>query len=396
MVAGGKPLQGIRVVDMTLLVTGPLTTQALSDCGAEVIKVETRSRMGARGMQSSVGGGLQQSTGKLSITLDFSSPRGLDLLYRIIARSDVVVENHAGGVLSRRGLGYQDIKRIKPDIIMLSSCMQGQTGPFSSHAASGHKLTALSGFNEIAGWPDREPGWIGAYTDFIAPRFNVIAILAALDYRNRTGKGQYLDVSQNEAGMQFMAPSILDFTVNRRVATREGNRCSHAAPHNAYPCLGEDRWCTIAVFTDNEWRSLCAVVGSPEWAEDPRFSTLLARKANEEELDLLIAHWTASRAPEDVMALMQGAGVPAGLVETAQDQLDRDPQLKHRRFFRQFEFPGFGPYRTSLGANFLLSRAELEPTRGPLLGEHNEHVFKNIVGMSDAEYDQMVADRVIF
>ncbi len=390
-----KPLQGMRVVDITLYVTGPLTTQALSDCGAEVIKVETRSRLGARGMQGSVSGGLQQSTGKLSVTLNFTTPKGLDLLYRLVAHSDIVVENHAGGVLRRRGIGYEDLARVKPDIIMLSSCMQGQTGPYAEHAASGHKLTALSGFNEIAGWPDREPGWIGAYTDFIAPRFNVIAILAALDHRNRTGQGRYLDVSQNEAGMQFMAPSILDYTANGRVATRVGNRCSHAAPHNAYRCLGEDRWCAIAVFDDQEWFSLCEAVGNPSLAVDPRFSTLLDRKENESTLDAIIESWTSTRSAEEVMAIFQQSGVPAGIVETAQDQLDFDPQLKHRGFFRELDFPNIGKYHTSLGANFLLSSHEFMPTRGPMLGEHNEYVFKELLGLSDSEYIEMVAEKVI-
>ena len=391
-----KPLQGIRVVDITLYVTGPLTTQSLSDCGAEVIKVETRSRLGARGMQGSVGGGLQQSTGKLSVTLNFAAPKGLELLYRLVATSDIVVENHAGGVLQRRGIGYEELVRVKPDVIMLSSCMQGQTGPYAEHAASGHKLTALSGFNEIAGWPDREPGWIGAYTDFIAPRFNVIAILAALDHRNRTGQGQYLDVSQNEAGMQFMAPSIIDYTANGRVATRVGNRCSRAVPHNAYRCLGEDRWCTIAVFDDHEWGCLCEAIGNPKLATDPRFSTLLDRKENESTLDGIVEAWTSMRSAEEVMTILQRSGVPAGIVETAQDQLDFDPQLKHRGFFRELEFPNIGKYHTSLGANFLLSRYEFKPTRGPLLGEHNEYVFREILGLSESEYNAMVDEKVIY
>ncbi len=391
-----KPLQGIRVVDITLYVTGPLTTQALSDCGAEVIKVETRSRLGATGMQGSVSGGLQQSTGKLSVTLNFTTPEGLELLYRLVARSDIVVENHAGGVLRRHGIGYEDLAKVNPGIIMLSSCMQGQTGPYAEHAASGHKLTALSGFNEIAGWPDREPGWIGAYTDFIAPRFNVIAILAALDQRNRTGEGQYLDVSQNEAGMQFMAPSILDYTANGRVATRVGNRCSYAVPHNAYRCLGEDRWCTIAVFHDQEWFSLCEAMGNLKLAADPRFSTLLDRKENESTLDVIIEAWTCTRSAEEVMSLLQQSGVPAGIVETAQDQLDFDPQLKHRGFFRELEFPSVGVYHTSIGANFLLSRYEFKPRRGPLLGEHNEYVFKDMLGLSESEYVDMIAKKVIY
>jgi benzylsuccinate CoA-transferase BbsF subunit len=389
------PLSGVRVIDITLYMTGPLTTQALADCGAEVIRVDTRSRLGARGMQGSVGGGLHQSTNKLSITLNFATPEGLELLYRLVARSDVVVENHAGGVLRRRGLGYDDLKKVKPDIIMLSSCMQGQTGPYAEHAASGHKLTALSGFNQIAGWPDREPGWLGAYTDFIAPRYNTIAVMAALDFRSRTGKGQYLDISQNEAGMQFMAPLILDYTVNKRVAGRKGNRCEYAAPHNAYPCFGDDRWCTIAVFNDAEWRSFCGVVGRDGWLEDARFSTVLGRKEHEDELDALVAEWTSTRTAEEVMVQMQTAGVASGIVETARDQLDLDPQMKYREFFREIDFPGFGLYHTTLGANFLMASQPYEPKRGPVVGEHNEYVFKQIVGLSQGEYDTMVADKII-
>jgi len=396
MATNVKPLEGIRVIDITLFVTGPLTTEALADCGAEVIRIDTKSRSVTGGRQGGPGGSLQQSIGKLSITLNFAMPKGLELLYRLVASSDILIENHAGGVLRRRGLGYDDLRKVKPDLIMLSSCMQGQTGPYAEHAASGHKLTALSGLNEIAGWPDREPGWIGAYTDFIAPRFNVIAVLAALDHRNRTGQGQYLDLSQNEAGMQFMAPCILDYTFNGRVATRMGNRCGYAAPHNAYRCLGEDRWCAIAVFNDTDWQNLCRVIGSPDWVTDPKFSTLLGRKENEELLDALVEKWTSTRTAQEVMVLMQTAGIPAGLVETAQDQLDYDPQLKHREFFRELEFPGVGKYHTSLGASFLLSKYQFAPRRGPLIGEHNDHLFKEVLGMSKSEYDRLVAEKVIY
>jgi benzylsuccinate CoA-transferase BbsF subunit len=388
-------LDGIRVVDITLYVTGPLTTQALADCGAEVIKIETRSRMSGGGMQGSVGGGLAQSTNKKSVTLNFTSPEGLALLYRLVAKSDIVVENHAGGVLARRGVGYGDLVKIKPDIIMLSSCMQGQTGPYASHGASGHKLSALSGFNEIAGWPDREPGWLGAYTDFIAPKYNLIGILAALEYRHRTGNGQYLDLSQNEAGMQFISPSILDYTANGNIAGRMGNKSSYAVPHNAYPCIGEDRWCTIAAFNDFQWTSLCKIIGFPDWLSDPKFETILARKEHEEELDRLIGRWTSLHSAEEVMNLMQSAGVPAGIVETAEDQLERDPQLRYRRFFRALDFPGFGPYHSPLGVNFLLSDHEFAVERGPMVGEHNEYVFKTLLGMSDADYDSMVHAKVI-
>jgi benzylsuccinate CoA-transferase BbsF subunit len=188
----------------------------------------------------------QHNTGKLGITVNLKKPRGLELIKQLIARSDIVVENFAGGSMEKMGLGYEVLKELKPDIIMLSSCMQGQTGPFAKHPGIGFRLTALSGFNHITGWPDRQPGWIGAYTDFIAPRFIILAVMAALEYRRRTGKGLYLDASQLEGGVQLIAPLILDYAVNKQPVDRMGNQCSYAAPHNAYKCLGEDRWCAIS------------------------------------------------------------------------------------------------------------------------------------------------------
>ncbi len=393
-------LEGIRVVDITVYQTGPLTTQALSNCGAEVIKIDTKSQLagGGGGVGGVVGaptGQLQKNTNKLSVTLNFATPKGLELARRLVAKSDIVVENLAGGSLARKGLGYEDLSRIKPDLIMLSTCMQGQTGPYASHAASGHKLSALSGFNHISGWPDRPPAWMGAYTDNIAPCYNIIAILAALDYRRRTGKGLFLDMSQNESGMQFLAPLILDYTVNHRVANRMGNQCEYAVPHNAYPCRGDDRWCAISVSTDEEWRSFCRVIGNPGLAQDTRFNTLLARKDNEDELDRLVNEWTVKHSAEEVMTLMQAADVAAGVVQTAQDQVERDAQLEHRHFLRELEHPVVGRYLAPSGTHFLMSKSSCELRRAPLLGEHNQYVFKGILGISDAEYDALVKNKVI-
>ena len=395
---GKKLLEGVRIIDVTTFVTGPLTTKCFSDLGAEVIKIETRGRVRGGG-----GGGgnpvvriSHPDTSKLSITLNYSSPKGLELAYKLVAQSDIVVENHAPGTLKRRGLGYEDLKKIKPDIIMLSSCMQGQTGPYASHAAFGHQLAALTGVNQITGWPDREPGWVGPYTDFIAPRYNIIAILAALDYRRQTGKGQYLDMSQYEAGVQFMAPALLDYAVNKQVANRMGNQCSYAAPHNAYRCIGEDRWCAIAVFTDREWQNFCKVIGNPALAKNPKFGTLLARKENEEELDRLINEWTMKHSAEDVMTLMQEAGVAAGVVETIEDQMDKDPQLKQRNFFHELDRPGGGgKYHAPPGPHFLLTRTPYEQQRGPLLGEHNDYVFKDLLGLSDDEIVELKKEGII-
>ncbi|MBI2849471.1 MAG: CoA transferase [Chloroflexi bacterium] len=397
-----KLLEGIRVTDITTYRTGPLTTKGLSDLGAEVIKLETRSRLrgggggGGGASTAALVSGLQDANGKLSITLNFASPKGLQLAYRLIAKSDIVVENHAAGTLKRRGLGYEDLKKVKPDIIMLSSCMQGQTGPYASHAAFGHQLAALSGVNQITGWPDRPPGWVGPYTDFIAPRYNLVALLTALDYRRRTGKGVFLDMAQYEAGIQFMAPLLLDYTVNKRVANRMGNRYPSAAPHNAYRCLGEDRWCAIAVFTNEEWANFCEVIGKPAMARNAKFNTLLARKENEEELDRLVNEWTGSRTAEDVMSKMQAAGIAAAVVETAEDQMDKDPQLKHRGFFKEVERPGGGgTYRAWPGAHFLLSKTPFDMKRAPIVGEHNDYVFKGILGLSDEEMAELAKEKVI-
>ena len=383
-----KLLEGIRVVDITVWFTGPLTTQVLADCGAEVIRIGTASR-------TQGGGGGGRAINKKSITLNFRSPKGLELLYKLIAKSDVVVENHAAGTLTRRGLGYEDLKKVKPDIIMLSTCMQGQTGPYAAHAAFGHMLTALSGFNQIAGWPDKEPGWLAAYTDFVAPRFHAISILGAIEYRRRTGKGQYLDSSQNEGGMQFMSPAILDYTANRRVAERMGNKCDYAAPHNVYPCAGNDTWCAISVFTDNEWKSFCKVIGSPKLAGDPRFATLLARKEHEEELDKLVGEWTKTREAVDVMNSMQAAGVPAGICETNEYQMEVDPQLKARNYFYEVVNPEGETQRGNPGVQFTLSKTPIVRQMGSELGGDNDYVYKDILGLSDEEVAELIKEGAI-
>jgi benzylsuccinate CoA-transferase BbsF subunit len=386
-----KLLEGIRTVEVTGHVTGPLTTQLLADCGAESIVIETASRQLGFGRP---GNAVEHknTTGKLSVSLNFIDPKGLELARRLIATADIFVENMAGGKLANRGLGYEDIRKIKPDIIYLSTCMQGQTGPHYAHAASGHKLSALAGFNHITGWPDRKPAWVGTYTDFVAPRYNVIAILGALEYRRRTGKGQFLDMSQYEPGLQFQATSILDYTVNRRVAGRIGNQSPYAAPHNAYCCKGEDRWCAISVFTDDEWQSFCKVIGNPELVGDVRFSSLVSRKENEEELDKMINEWTKNRTAEDVMKLMQTAGVAAGVVETAEDQIMHDPHLKQREFFWELESPETKKYVTK-GAPFY--RLSIRVRQGPLLGENNDYVLKNILKLSDEEIVELKKEGVI-
>jgi len=398
-------LEGLKVLDFGWAWTGPLTAKTLCDYGAEVTKIEGRSRpdihrVSAPPFKDNIPGvdrsGTfnQDNTGKLSIALNLAHPGAVQIVKRLVARTDVVIENYAGGVLTRMGLGYDELRKVKPDIIMLSSCMQGQTGPHSTHPGYGLHLTSLAGFSHIAGWPDREPAWLSAYTDFPAPRFNVAILLAALDYRRRTGRGQYIDMSQFENAIHYLAPLILDYTVNGRVAIREGNRYAYAAPHNAYRCRGNDRWCAIAVFTDEEWQKFCQVIGNPAWTNSPRFMTLQSRKENEDELDRLIEEWTINHTAEEIMSMMQACGIGAGVLQTAEDLLEHDPQLRHRHLYWELEHPEIGKHRAP-GPAFMLSKCPYEVRRSPLLGEHNEYILREVLNLPDEEIAELVIEGVI-
>lgn len=399
-----RPLEGIRVADFGWAGVGPVGAKTLSDYGAEVIKIEGRSRpdvMRAVGPHKDGIPGLDRSgslnqwaTGKLSVALNLALPNGVEVAKRLVAQSDIVIENFAGGVMKRMGLGYEELRKVKPDIILLSSCMMGQTGPNATLPGDGNFLTPLSGFQHIAGWPDGNSVRLHTYTDFIAAHFNVLAILAALDYRRRTGKGQYLDLAQYENCIHFMAPLILDCVVNGRVAERMGNRSVSAAPHNAYPCRGDDRWCAIAVFTDEEWQSFVKVIGNPTWTNDPKFATLSERKRNEHALDRLVGEWTTGHSAEEVMNMMQAAGVAAGLVETGEDLLEHDPQLKHRHLFQELDHPEVGKYRAP-AQPFVLSKSPCELRRAPLLGEHSALILKEVLGMTDDEVADLVIEGVV-
>ena len=398
-------LEGVKVADFCWALAGPRSIKILSDHGAEVIKIEGRNkrfdnqRVGPPFKDNIVGFNRSgkfnpYNTGKLSVALNLAHPKGVEVAKRFVAWADVVTENFAGGSMKRMGLGYEELKKVKPDIIMLSTCMQGQTGPHAILPGFGVHLAALAGFRYITGWPDREPADLEVYTDFVSSHFAIPAILAALLYRRRTGKGQYIDMSQYESAVHFMAPLILDNVVNKRVANRMGNRYPYAAPHGAYRCRGEDRWCAIAVFTDDEWGSFCEVIGNPAWTEDPRFSTILARKENEGELDRLVDEWTVNYTAEEVMTLMQAAGVAAGVVENAEDLMEHDPQLKHRHFYWELDHPEVGKYR-SPGSSFVLSKSPCELQRAPLLGEHTEYALKEILGLSVDEIAELVIDGAV-
>lgn len=397
----GRLLDGLKVADFTQVYAGSIMTRSLAHHGAQVVKIEGRTRTDVERTHGPYrddiagpdrsGTYLELNTGKMDLALNLTKPRAKEVAKRLVAWADLVVENFSGGTMARMGLGYEDLRQVKPDIIMLSTSMQGQTGPAASHPGFGMQLTALAGYDNLVGWPDRDPTRYGVYTDYIVAHCGLLAIMSALDYRARTGKGQYIDLSQFETGVQFLAPYLLDYEVNGRIARRNGNRSDWAAPHGAFRCRGADRWCAIAILADAQWEGFSRVVGNPAWTRDERFATLLGRKANEDELERLVEAWTTGNTAEEVMALMQAQGVPAGLAETIQDSMDNDPQLRQAQFYREVTNPEVGVYRATRPP-FTASGAECDVRYAPLLGEHNEYVCKEILGMSDGEIADLVID----
>lgn len=398
--------EGIRVLDFSWAAVGPMSVRYLADHGATVIHVQSWGRPCFLAFQrprrddiAHPDHGYWQwmyNTSKYSITVNLEKPQAQELIKRLIRewQPDIIVESFTPGVMKRFGLDYEGVNKIKPDIIYHSTCIQGQYGPRSRYPGYGNLGVNLAGLTYISGWPDRDisPPY-GAYTDFINMRYGAAHLLAALDYRRRTGKGIYLDHSQYETALHFMAPLIMDYTVNGRIAERGGNRLPYAAPHGVYPCKGDDRWVAISIFNDNEWRRFCDLVGNPEGRKDPRFATFLARKQNEDELDRLVAKWTIDYTPEQVEGMMQGAGIAANVVESVKE-LFEDPQLSHRRHFRLFEHKAMGPTRFE-GPAFKLSKTPDSTWCPATYGEHNEHVFKEILGMTDDEIADLIVEGAI-
>ncbi|MCS6926862.1 MAG: CoA transferase, partial [Candidatus Binatia bacterium] len=288
------------------------------------------------------------------------------------------------------------LKQINPGVIMLSTCQQGQTGPHALYPGFGQLMASLSGYYHISGWPDRPPAPpYGAYTDFIAPRFAATVLMAALDYRRRTGIGQYIDLAQYEASLHFLAPALLDYYVNGRVLGREGNHSFRAAPHGAYRCRGEDRWLAISVSTDTQWQNFLAVLGHPAWGQEPRFATQSLRLAHRDELDPLVEAWTVQQEAEVAAEHLQRAGVPAGVVQNCLD-LHQDPRLAAWGMFQYLDHPEMGPSPYE-GHQFHLSKTPGELRwAAPVMGQHNEYVFREILGLSQEDIARLTAEKVIY
>jgi benzylsuccinate CoA-transferase BbsF subunit len=292
-------------------------------------------------------------------------------------------------------LDYESLRQVKPEIIMLSTCLMGQTGPLAQFAGFGNLAAAVSGFFSLTGWPDRPPaGPFSAYTDYVAPRFTAAAILAALEYRDRTGEGQYIDQSQTESALHFLGPAILDYTVNRRVQPAVGNRDPNMAPHGVYPAAGEDRWIAIAISTPVQWASLCTALQQPELLEDERFATVVARRAHHEVLDGMIAAWNQRHTAEEAEQRLQAHDIPASAVLGMYD-LATEPQLAHRQHFVELDDPR-QETTTVEGSRFKLSRTSAQIDRlAPTLGRDNREVLETILGYSAERIAALAAQGIL-
>jgi len=398
-------LSGITVLAFCWAVVGPLTMKLFADHGATVIRVESMKRpctMRTSSPYKDNKPGVNRgayfnhfNTNILSLTLNMGHPKAMYVVKKLVAKADIFMENYTPGNMEKWGLTYDKLKEIKPDIIMLRQSGYGSSGPYANLPAFGMVLAPIAGLNNFIGWTDKEPLPIGvsAYTDCISPRFAVATVLAALDERNKTGKGQLLEVSQFETAQYFMIPAILDYAVNKREPERIGNSSPYAAPHGVYQCKGNDRWCTIAVFNDAEWESLCKVMDKAGLINDPRFETLANRKKNEEALNAIISEWTSGYSPEDIMSRLQAAGVPAGVVENTAD-FYQDPQLRMRNLFWPMEHAEMGMF-THLGDGFMLSKTPAQPySPSPLMGEHTEQICTQLLGMPDDEFIGLMQEGV--
>ena len=397
------PLEGLKVLDLTWALVGPAAVRNLSDHGATVVRIESTTRMDPiragppfkddqPGPERSAEYA-NYNAGKLTLTLNLRTEAGREVVRRLVVWADVVAEAFTPGVMARWGLDYAALREINPAIIMISTSLNGQTGPDSELGGYGAQGSARAGFTTLLGWPDRDPALPAAYTDYCASKLVAIAVLAALDHRRRTGEGQYIDVSQVEASIPYIAHAALAATVNGRELQRAGNRHETFTPYGVFPCQGEDRWIAIEVHDDEQFAALSERLGTPEWAGDERFADAASRQTNEDELEALIAEAAATHERDALQDALQAAAVPAhGVVETTEGW--REPQLQARGHFVTVETAEVGPAPVE-GGRFILSRTPGWPGRVPGYGDHNDLVLREFLGLPDEEIAKIAASGAI-
>jgi crotonobetainyl-CoA:carnitine CoA-transferase CaiB-like acyl-CoA transferase len=387
---------------------GPWIGRFMAWCGAEVIRVESRKHPDVLRLYvppDQPEGGTQPQLspwftdwngGKRFVSLDLSQPEAVALARRLAAISDVVVENFSTGVMEKLGLGPAELRREKPELVVLSSSGYGDSGPNRSYVTWGPNIEALAGLSTLSGFPERECSMTQyAYPDALSALHGLVAVLSSLDHRERTGEGQYLNLSQFEASVSVVGHVLMEQLANGREPPRRGNRSLRAGPHGCYRCRGEDRWCAIATYGEEEWERLCQALGRPAWAADPRFSSQASRIENAEALDRHIEEWTSSRDAHQVMETLQLAGVRAGVVQTAEDLLHRDPQLSERGFFEEVEHLVKGPMLATGIPLGLTGTPGRTGRTGAALGQDTDYVFGELLGMSPEEIRLRIREGVI-
>ncbi len=394
------PLAEIRVLSFGTGAVIPDFGKILGEFGADVIKIESRDNpdfmrtIGAD--MNNIAGFNESNRSKRSFGVNLKTEKGQELVKELVKMTDILGENFRGGVMQSLSLDYENVRKIKPDIIYLSSQGFGSGGPYSDYQAYGPMLAAASGLLYLWAHPE-DPYPVGANVplpDHMASKQAVFAVLAALDYRHRTGKGQFIDMSQIEVAASLIGDFYLDYTINQRVPKAVGNRSLYAAPHGCYRCKGNDEWCAISVFTNDEWDRFCSAIGNPGWTRDPKFADTVSRLRNVDELDRLITEWTKQHEPTEVMNIMQAAGIAAGVAQRSVDTIN-DPQLKWLNALIEVDHPVAGK-RVYPGIPFRMSGTTLPPSRpAPLLGQHTEDICRDLLHLSQQEIDRLKEEKVL-
>jgi crotonobetainyl-CoA:carnitine CoA-transferase CaiB-like acyl-CoA transferase len=403
-----RPLDGIRVLDLTQVYAGPTCTRILADLGAEVIKVEGLKRMditrnfaiadnNSKEDYWNHGGYFPfRNSGKKSLTLDWSDPEAFEILKRLVPHCDVVAESFTPHVMQAHGLGYETLKELRPDLIMISLSGYGQDGPWRDYSGYGMGLEPASGISSVTGYRQGDPLRSGiSFTDPYSGMVGAGAVLAALHYRRRTGNGQYIDLSEHESAVPVMGYALMEQLLNGRLPERIGNRSYWYAPQGCYPCNSDDSWLVITVRNDAEWEAFCRATRQEQWTGDPRFADVLARFSNHDALDEAISSWTREQDSIEAMHHLQAAGVIAAAVLSPKQVLF-DPHLRERGYFDVIEQPGVGkkPIPKQLGARFSAFSTDCD-TPAPKLGEHNREVLQGLLGLSEGEVAALEERKVI-
>lgn len=399
-------LKGIRIADFSWVWAGPYATSLLSYMGAEVIKIESHGRIDQTRKGSIMNGdnfnGYDSSPtfnnanlNKQGVTIDITKPEGARLAREIVKKCDIVVANMRPGKMAKLGLGYEDLAEVKPDIIMLESSGFGSTGPYKGYAGFAPIFASFGGLAYLTGYEDGTPNVMSGVQDMRAGTVSAFALIATLLHRQKTGEGQYIDLSSSECLSTLVGPELMEYTMNKRSPFRCGNQDAVMAPHNCYRCKGVDKWISIAVACDEEWKALCGVMGNPQWCRDERYADAYSRFENRKELDGHISGWTAGFTAYELMTMLQDAGVAAVPSMDAEEILT-DPHTKARELFTEVDHPALGK-QVVMNPAWKLSETPARIRKaGPLLGEDNADVFGNLLGMSEEEIKKLEEAEVIW